>query len=63
MSRDRAQRVDEKNGIIYLAIMFTPRVMVVKMSKMAHFSYFLLMPAKSQSQFGQNIYMHLKDLI
>ena len=38
---DRAQRVDEKNGVICL-VMFTPRVIVIKMSKMAHFLYFLL---------------------
>ena len=36
----RARRVDEKNGIIFLVIMFTPGVMVIKMSKMAHFLYF-----------------------
>ena len=50
---DRAQRVDEKNGIIYL-VMFTPRVMVIKMSKMAHFMYFLLDTAKYQFQFRQD---------
>ena len=44
---DRAQRVDEKNGVICLFIMFTPRVIVIKMSKMAHFLYFLLMAAKT----------------
>ena len=60
---DRAQRVDEKNGVICLVIMFAPGVMVIKMSKMAHFLYFALMPAKNQSQFGENIYAHLKDLI
>ena len=38
---DRAQRVDEKNGVICL-VMFTPGVIVIKMSKMAHFLYFLL---------------------
>ena len=26
------------------------------------FIFFLLMPAKNQSQFGENIYVHLKDL-
>ena len=60
---DRAQRVDEKNGIICLVIMLASGVMVIKMSKMAHFLYFLLMPANNQSQFGENIYVHLKDLI
>ena len=33
----RAQIVDGKNGAICLVIMFTPQVMVIKMSKMAHF--------------------------
>ena len=60
---DRAQRVDEKNGIICLVIMLASGVMVIKMSKMAHFLYFLLMPANNQSRFGENIYVHLKDLI
>ena len=48
---DRAQRVDAENMVICLVIMFTPGVMVVKMSKMAHFLYFLLVPVKNQSQF------------
>ena len=30
---DKAWRADEKNGAILLVIMFTPRVMVIKMSK------------------------------
>ena len=38
---DRAQRVDGKNGVICLVIL-TPGVMVIKMSKRAHFLYFLL---------------------
>ena len=60
---DRAQRVDEKNGIICLVIMLASGVIVIIMSKMAHFLYFLLMPANNQSQFGENINVHLKDLI
>ena len=54
ISTDRAQTVDEKNGVI-VQVMFTPRVMVIKMSKMAHSMYFLLDTAKNQSQFGQDI--------
>ena len=55
---DRAQRVDEKNGIICPAIIFASGVMVIKMSKMAHFF------AKNQSPpFGENVYVHLNDLI
>ena len=60
---DKTQKVDEENGVIYLGIMFTPTVMVIKMSKMAHFLYFQLMTAKKLWQFQQNIYVHLKDLI
>ena len=37
---DRAQRVDEKNGVIFLVITFAPRVMGIKMSRMAHFLCF-----------------------
>ena len=52
---DRALRDGEKNGFICLVIMFTPRIKVIKMSKLAHFLEFLLIIAKIQSQFGQNI--------
>ena len=34
---DRAQRLDEKNGVVCLVIMFTPWVMVIKTLKIAHF--------------------------
>ena len=52
MDRAQSQRADEKNGVIYLVIMFTPQVMAIKMSKMADFLYFLLILAKNPSQFG-----------
>ena len=52
MDRAQSQTADEKNGVIYLVIMFTPQVMAIKMSKMAGFLYFLLIPAKNPSQFG-----------
>ena len=45
ISTDRAQRVDDKNGVIRLVI-FIPRVMVIKMSKMARFMYLQLNIAK-----------------
>ena len=51
----RVQRADEKTGVICLFIMLTPQVMLIKMSKMAHFLYSLLIPAKNQWQFVQNI--------
>ena len=64
----RVQRVEEKNRVICLFIMFNPGVMVIKMSKTADFFDLLLMIAKKKkkkknSQFGQNIYVHLKDHI
>ena len=34
------QRGDEKNEVICLVIMFTPRVMVIQMSQMTHFFAF-----------------------
>ena len=43
--------------------MFMFGVMFIKKFKMAHFLYFLLMAAKNQSSFGQNIYVHLNDLV
>ena len=54
ISTHRAQRVDEKNDAIRL-VMFTPKVMVIELSNMADFMYFLLDTAKYQSQFGQDI--------
>ena len=39
---DKSQRVDEKNWVICLVIMFTSGFMVMKMSQMVHFLYFLL---------------------
>ena len=52
---DQAQRVDEKNGVICLVIMFTTGVMIIKISKIAHFLYFQLMLVKTQSEFGESI--------
>ena len=42
----RPQRLDDKNWVICLVIMFTPRVMPIKKSKMAHFSNMMLMEAQ-----------------
>ena len=52
---DRTQRVDEKNGVIGLLTMFTPRAKVNKMSQMAHFFVFSADDSKSQSPYEQNI--------
>ena len=43
MPADRARIADEENGVTCLVIMFTSRVMVVEMLKMAHFLCFLLL--------------------
>ena len=45
---NKAQRVVEENEVICLVI-FSPRAMVIKISKMAHFMYFLLDTGKYQS--------------
>ena len=37
---DTVWSLDEKNGVICLVVKFTPRVMVIKIKKMAHFLYF-----------------------
>lgn len=46
---NRAHKIVERNGVICLLTMFTSGVMVIKISQMTHFLYFLLlMTAKSQ---------------
>ena len=40
ISTDRAQRVDEKNGVICLVFMFSFGVIVIKISQMVHFFVF-----------------------
>ena len=50
---ERAQNVNEK--IICLVVKFTPRVTVIKMSKMAHFFVFSADNSKTSVTIGQNI--------
>ena len=52
-----------KIWVICLFIMFTTGLMVIKMSEMVYFLFFLPITAKHQTQFGKNIYVQLKDLI
>ena len=61
--RISGQKIEISNRVIGLVIIFTPGVIVIKMSKMAHFLYFLKTSTKDQSQFGENIQVHLKDLV
>ena len=49
-SMGRVQRVEEKNRVICLFIMFNPGVMVIKMSKTADFFDLLLMIAKKKKK-------------
>ena len=52
ISTYRAWIVDEKNDVIRL-VMFTPKVMVIRMSGMAHLMYFLLNTEKSRPSLGK----------
>ena len=52
ISTYRAQRVDEKNDAICL-VMFTSKVMVIRMSKMAHLMYFLFNTEKNRHSLGK----------
>ena len=47
-----AQRVDKKNDVICL-VMYTSKVMVIRMSKMAHLMYFLLSTEKNRPSLGK----------
>ena len=54
-------RPTDRAQIVCLVIMYTPGVMVIKMSKWL--ICILQMTGKSQPQFGQNISAQLKNLI
>ena len=56
----RAEKVDEKNGIICLVSMFTSWVMVLKPSKKVHFFQFC---ADLRNDDLSDTYMHLKGLV
>ena len=61
---DRAQRLDQKNrdhSSIYL--MFIRGIIVIKMSKMAHFLHFLLMIEKISCSLGRIFQRNLKILL
>ena len=52
ISTFRAQRVDEENDVIRL-VMFTSKVMVIRMSRMVYLMYFLLNTEKKQTSLGE----------
>ena len=62
---DRAQKVCAKNGFICLFIIYTPRVMVMKISRMPHFCifcYFLFSSALSENAMDYSVLRyHLQD--
>ena len=47
MPTDKTQRADEKNGLICLVIMLTPRVMVIKCQKWLFFVFSAVSSNKS----------------
>ena len=59
---DSAQRVHEKNGVICLVVMFTPRIRVIRMSQIAHFLNFLLITAKKIVTVFAKYLMHSWDV-
>ena len=48
-----------KTGSFFLVIMFTPGVMIIKMLKMAHCLYFLLIIAKEVSHDLRKIFQRI----
>ena len=60
---DGTQKVDEEIRNIGQFIIIAPGVMFIKMLKMTHSEYLLLITAKDHSQLGQNTELHLKDII
>ena len=63
LQRDRAEKVDEKNGIICLVSMFPCWTMVLKLSKKCSFWNSALTAARNLSLLKQFTYMQLKGLI
>ena len=60
---DEAQSADEKNGVIFLVIMFTPGVMIIEMLKMAYCLYFLLIIAKEISHDLRKIFQRIWKIL
>ena len=46
LQADRVEKVDEKNGVIWVVFMFPSWVMILKLSEKVHFSNFVLTLAK-----------------
>ena len=59
----RAEKVEEKNGVICLVFMFPSWAMVCKLSKKCIFYNFVLTSARNLSLLKQCTYVHLKVLL
>ena len=59
----KAEKVDEKNAVIFLVFMFPFWVMTLKLSKKCTFSILCWPQKKNLSMLMQFMYMHLKRLI
>ena len=56
----RVEKIDEKNGLIFLVSMFPSRVMVLKLSKKVHFLQFCADPSK-KSKSIKAIYLYASE--
>ena len=63
MPMDRALKIDEKNGVHCLVIMFTSIVLIFKLSEITDFLYFMVITVKSLSQFKQYMRVHMEEII
>ena len=63
LQADRAEKVNEKNGVFCVVFMFPSWVMILKLLKKVHFLNFVLTSEKSLSMLKQFTYMHLKRLV
>ena len=59
----RAEKLDEKSGVICVVSIFPSWLMILKLSEKVHFLNFVLTSAKNLSILKQFTYMHLKDLV
>ena len=56
----RAEKIDGKNWVIYLDLMFPYRVMVLKLSKKVHFLHFCADLSK-KSKYIKAIFIHATE--
>ena len=59
---DMDQRLDEKNVVIYVVIKFALRIMVINISKIAHFMFFFRWQPKNSPSLGKIFKYNWKSL-